>query len=429
MACEDLRVVLVRAGIAGHLDFSPNDGIHFERWANREAARGLLEVCLNDTDTLDYYKHDWTFLFAEPFLLKKEAYYRMFAGYRGEMHEVICNYAEEIGVEMRFGEKVRQYVDTDQQLEVVLAFGETILGDVVVGAEGPKSLGREQVLGLPESKVKSGYAIYRAHYNLTGEHRKNPLLAPFCCKSPEVARLWLGTDLHMFVFSCKEGKDIGWVFTHKNEQEIGESGSYPGNLVDALAYLDEAHFEETCKEIFVDYKLVRRDPVVIWPSPSKRSCVIGDAAHCHLPTSAQGACQAVEDGVVLAVCLGKAKGDVRLALQVFERTWFSRSHFIHMSSTSVRDDYHTIEFESNLFEEHPEMLNMPRRGWAIDFDARKNAEKHFDQLAVDVKGWCKGTLEGLSLPAGGNFDLNSRDFMHSKSGALEANGRLKLVNA
>lgn len=446
MSHTNLRVIVVGAGFAGltaaiecrlrgmhsilvesHptsrdygdiLDFSPNGGLHMERWADGRVVRRLLEVCLNDTDTLDYFKYDGTFLFSEPFLLKKDDYYRMLAGHRGEMHRIVCDYAAEIGVEMRFGEKVARYLDDEHALGVVTASGVKILGDVVVAADGPKSLAREQVLGLPESKVNSGYAIYRAHYRLTDADRADPLLAPFCRKSPNMARLWVGTHLHMFVYSWKEGRDLGWVFTHKDDQDIGESWSNPGSLDEALAYLDEARFEETCKAIvrrtppdkLIDYKLVWRDPLATWLGPSRRSCVIGDAAHCHLPTSAQGACQAVEDGVVLAVCLERAEGDVELALQVFERVRFNRSHVIHMSSISVRDDYHTLDFESDLFKEHPEIINVPRQGWVLDFDAKKNAEEHFDQLAADVKSGRQGTLEELSLPAGGNFDLENRDF-------------------
>lgn len=72
---------------------------------------------------------------------------------------------------------------------------------------------------------------------------------------------------------------------------------------------NEGGFSETLKEVarhtpkdrLVDYKLVWRDPIPTWLSKSKKLAVMGDAAHCHLPTSAQGACQAVED----AVCMVK----------------------------------------------------------------------------------------------------------------------------
>lgn len=58
---------------------------------------------------------------------------------------------------------------------------------------------------------------------------------------------------------------------------------------------------QTPDDRLVDYKLVWRDPLETWLSPSKRIILMGDAAHCHLPTSAQGACQAIEDAVTL-VC-------------------------------------------------------------------------------------------------------------------------------
>ena len=45
---------------------------------------------------------------------------------------------------------------------------------------------------------------------------------------------------------------------------------------------------------------------------------MGDAAHPFIPTSTQGASQAVEDGATLALCLAKAgKGNVPLALHSF----------------------------------------------------------------------------------------------------------------
>jgi hypothetical protein len=114
---------------------------------------------------------------------------------------------------------------------------------------------------------------------------------------------------------------------------------------------------------------------------------------------------------VLAVCLEKAAGDVPLALQVFERIRFNRSHIIHESSITARDDMHYIDWESDFIKEHPETLNIPRMAWVIDFDAKADAEKHFDQIAADVKSGKRGTIEELSLPATGTFSLEARDYL------------------
>ncbi|KAH7156022.1 salicylate hydroxylase [Dactylonectria macrodidyma] len=415
------------------LDFSPNGGMHMERWDGGSVARELMEVCLNDTDQFEYFKFDGAKVLEEPFLLKQEHYYRLLAGHRGEMHEIVCNYATRIGVDMRFGEKVVEYIDNDDELAVLTEAGVKYTADVVAASDGPKSLGRTQILGLPENKVNSGYAIYRAHCHITDEHRNHPLIGPLCRKSPNFTGMWVGKDLHMLVYTWKEGKDLAWVFTHKDGDDISESWSFPGNIDDAMAYLEEAKFADICKEIvrltptdkIIDYKLVWREPITTWLGKNKRSCAIGDAAHCHLPTSAQGGCQAVEDGVVLAVCLEKALGDVPLALQVFERIRFNRSDVIHRSSITARDDMHYIDWESDFIKEHPEVLNIPRMAWVLDFDAKADAEEHFDQLAADVKSGRKGTIQALSLPATGKFDLSERHyFKESGPKAVDASSQV-----
>lgn len=157
-----------------------------------------------------------------------------------------------------------------------------------------------------------------------------------------------------------------------------------------------------------DYKLVWRDPLQTWLSPTKHCALIGDAAHCHLPTSSQGACQAVEDAATIAICLANAKGDVPLALQVFERIRFNRSHIIHQSSLSVRDVYHKHDWTPEFVQEYPDSLSMAGFDWITEFDCQREAEKHFDHLAADVKSGRNGTIEELALPAGGNFDDQTR---------------------
>lgn len=202
------------------IDFLPNGGMHFDRWEGGKITKKLLEVCLNDTDKLEYLAYDGRKVLEEPFLLKPEHYYQMLAGHRGEMHQIICDYAEEIGVEMRFGNKVEQYLDNNKELGVLLESGEKIFADVVVASDGPKSLGRTQILGLPESKVNSGYAIYRAFYEISDEHRANPWLKTLTRESPNVAQMWIGKDIHGFLYSWKKGTTVGWVLTHKVSQPV-----------------------------------------------------------------------------------------------------------------------------------------------------------------------------------------------------------------
>ena len=98
---------------------------------------------------------------------------------------------------------------------VVTDKGERIVGDVVLAADGPRSLARQRVLNLPDTKVNSGYALYRAYFTLTEEHRRNPLMKEFCDLMRDVTKMWVAKDLHMIIYTWMQGKEIGWVLTHK----------------------------------------------------------------------------------------------------------------------------------------------------------------------------------------------------------------------
>lgn len=213
---------------------------------------------------------------------------------------------------------------------------------------------------------------------------------------------------------CFMCRDCAWVLTHKDDADIAESWSLPAKREDVYPYLEQAKFPDIWHEVvritpehrLIDYKLVWREPLATWLSPTKRAALMGDAAHCHLPTSAQGACQAVEDAVTAAICLERVKesGDISLALQVYERIRFNRSHVIHQASISTRDIYHKNDWTPELLRENPGALIMPLLDWVVSFDPIKTAKDNFDTLANDVRNGKPGSIEQLALPAGGNYD-------------------------
>ncbi|KAF7558087.1 hypothetical protein G7Z17_g130 [Cylindrodendrum hubeiense] len=403
------------------IDFFPNGGRIIENWDNGRIGRELMKICINQGDKFKYCKPDGTLFWEEDWILEPHHYWRQYAGHRGQMHKVIMDYAEEVGVKFEFGQSVVKYIDQEKP-GVETASGQKFFADVVVAADGPRSIARAQVLGLPDNKVNSGYAIFRAYFTLDEQHQKNEHLKDFCDPTVDITRLWVAKDLHMIVYTWNKGKDLGWVLTHKDTEDIGESWSFPGKKEDVLACLAEGQFDQKLVEIvkatpeknLVDYKLVWRDPLRTWLSPSVRITLIGDAAHCHLPTSAQGGSQAMEDGVALAIALKRSNRDIPLALRVFERIRFNRSHVTHMASITVRDGYHNVDWDGPDLHKHPEILNLPRPDWVIEYDIASESEKHFDHLAADVKSYKPGTIEELSLPAGGDYSPEARKHVKPK---------------
>ena len=333
---------------------------------------------------------------------KEEGYGKKFNGHRGEIHEIVFNHAKARGIDIRLGQDVTEYFENETSAGV-LCNGERIAADLVLAAEGVKSPGRTIVLGHEDAPRASGYAIYRAwmpsaplaHLDRT-KHLVN---------NGDTHRGWIGPDVHFLTASIKDGVDFSWVLTHKDSANIAESWQYPGKVSDVLSCLEgwdpTTHdiVKATPEDKLVDYKLVYRDPLPTFISPHARIALVGDAAHPFLPTSIQGASQAMEDGAVLAVCLelisamksGEEKPDVQLAVRAYERIRYERVCRAQGTGVSTREQWHKADWET--IRREPESLHLKREAWLLDFDAESDAYERFEGVVEELVREC-GAGEG-----------------------------------
>jgi salicylate hydroxylase len=197
---------------------------------------------------------------------------------------------------------------------VTLTFdnGDTARGSVVVGADGIHSTIRALVLG-PESPRFSGSIAYRG---LVPAERVAHL------RLPRYSNGWLGPDRHFVHYFVGAGaRLLNFVAIVPARDWRIDSWSATGEVADALAEFDGWH--PTVRTIIAAadrthrWALYDREPLETWSVG--RVTLLGDAAHAMLPFMAQGACQAVEDAVVLARCLTGAGPDaVADALRQYE---------------------------------------------------------------------------------------------------------------
>lgn len=126
----------------------------------------------------------------------------------------------------------------------------------------------------------------------------------------------------------------------------------------------------------IDWKLVYREPLPTWISPKRRIALIGDAAHPFLPTSIQGASQAMEDGATIAVCLTRSgKAHVQEAIAAFESLRYERVRAAQKTGETTRDTWHKADWDA--VKKNPESMRLKREDWLLNFDAEEYAEKNY----------------------------------------------------
>ncbi|KAL2415812.1 Asperlicin C monooxygenase [Exophiala dermatitidis] len=311
----------------------------------------------------------------------------VFNGHRGELHEVVFNYAkDDLKIPIHLGQRVEKYIEEEDRAGIELTTGEKVYGDVVIGSDGVRSKARELVLGFPNT-------------DMIADSRTKHF-----CDNGDTFNGWIGQDVHFLFSTIKNGSDCCWVLTHKDEADIDESWSFPGKLEDVYKVFEG--WDPLCKTIvsktpeshLVDWKLVYRDPLPTWISKGGRIALLGDSAHPFLPTSAQGATQAMEDGVTIAICLRRAgKEDVPDAVRTYQRIRYDRVKAVQKTGETTRDMWHKADWEK--VKKDPESVQFPRQDWIHGFDAEKHAEEVFDQELGQVKAAVNGTHQAGSESA------------------------------
>ena len=120
---------------------------------------------------------------------------------------------------------------------------------------------------------------------------------------------------------------------HVSGQWVEESWSVPSSREDLIAA--KAGWNEVLLEMFrhvehvFKWGIYDRDPLPEWTRG--RITLLGDAAHPTIPTLAQGANMAMEDGYVLARLLSR-NDDVETALQIYPTLRKPRTDWVTLKS-------------------------------------------------------------------------------------------------
>ncbi|KAH6995426.1 hypothetical protein EDB80DRAFT_755467 [Ilyonectria destructans] len=293
--------------IGDSIGFGSNSARLLYRWGVGKE----METIASSVQQMEIYQFDSSdkLLGTDRQIAESEEKYgcRQLIRHRGDFHLTMFRFATKLGVQIRMGSAVTNY--DPAKPNVVLTTGEEIDGDVVIVADGVKINGRTVVLGYEDKPLHSGYTIYRSFVD-----------ADFL-KSGDTLRLFLAPDMHGFISTLRQAKELNAVLTHKDVGDVEEGWTKPGRREDVLALLEG--WDPAVRRVWekmstiVDWKLVYRPYLDKQVSDSGLVALMGHAAHPFLPTSVQGASQAIEDGATIAKCLEKCNGDIPLALHTY----------------------------------------------------------------------------------------------------------------
>jgi salicylate hydroxylase len=213
------------------------------------------------------------------------------------------------------------------------ADGREVEADVIVGADGIRSAIRAQHFGADRPRFTEMMA-WRC-------------IVPMDCVPTRVGPGgsvvlergeyfgWIGPNGHVICYPIGvKGDRLNIFGGHVTEQWVEESWSVPSSreeLIAAKTGWNEAligmfrHVEQVFK-----WGIYDRDPLPQWSAG--RLTLLGDAAHPTMPTLAQGANMAMEDGYVLARCLVRHRDDVETALKAYVAERKPRTDWVTLNS-------------------------------------------------------------------------------------------------
>ena len=244
---------------------------------------------------------------------------------RAALHAVLADAAAEW---IQTDREVTRYTNRSDDVEVAFADGSTVTADLLLGADGIRSRVRAQMHGdTPPEYAK----ISNWSGTLRYEHPKIP---------SRYFTFISGRGKRVIIYYVGDGEMIWYCDLLTQEQEAGSGSRKKAVLAEFAQFADPVPdiIASTPDEVITRSAFYWRPPLDRWTDG--RVLLVGDAAHAMLPNLAQGACQAIEDGVALGKILSRP-GSLSAALAEFEGSRMPRTNRLVKRSAAIGRLWHT----------------------------------------------------------------------------------------
>ncbi len=255
--------------------------------------------------------------------------------HRADLHELLAAKVGELDPNaIRLNHRATGFVEDDHGVELRFTNGTSARGDLLIGADGLKSVVRQQIAGDTQVTY-TGDAAWRI--TLPSERVPRGLV-------DEVMSVWMGPGGHFIAYYIRGGGTllnfVGLIETDEVSEESWTAKfpwtKFKSDFVgwhDDVQKLIDAADPNACYR----WSLFSRPPLTNWST--RRVTLLGDSAHATLPYLAQGAAMAIEDGIVLTRALDMAPS-IADALQLYQRNRIGRTSRIVEQSKANRALFH-----------------------------------------------------------------------------------------
>jgi len=254
--------------------------------------------------------------------------------HRADFHALLAAKAEELkpGV-VHLNKRATGFEEDASGVTLRFTDGTSARGDLLIGADGLKSVVRKQIAGETPANY-TGDAAWRI--TVPVERLPKGLLE-------EAMTLFLGPGGHAVFYYLRGGKILNFVGIIETDEVLEESWTV--NLPWERLKADYQGWHPTVQKVIdvadrdqcYRWSLHNRLPIPNWST--QRATLLGDAAHATLPYLAQGAVMAIEDGAVLSRALAQ-EPTIPAALQLYQRNRIPRTSRIVLQSSENRRRFH-----------------------------------------------------------------------------------------
>lgn len=203
--------------------------------------------------------------------------------HRADFQKFLADEARKLGVSIRLGcavEKIDIPLST-----IVLGNGELITSDLILGADGERSIVRSNLDGNWNLMKDSGYDVYRFTVPRS-RVLENPDLLPLI--EPYSIRMWVGPGAHMILYPLGTHDALNVVFTRQHDPERPMI-IYPQPLTIEEIQSDFKGWDPRLHKIMEmaphsgKRTMLYADECTRWTHETGHLALIGDAAHAAFP--------------------------------------------------------------------------------------------------------------------------------------------------